>query len=256
MVVPSATCEFGMNSDQAIVVHSPEHVAIHLVAAGFGRRFAAFMIDLMLIAGLTSLISMVTRIFPDAVATIITTTAGFVIMWGYHVFFEVARGGQSIGKRLLSLRVVDARGLPVDLRQSLVRNVVRALDMVPLGGVGVATCLLDRHRRRLGDLVAGTLVVEERQPPVVDLATLQNRRQNSLDTPRVRQQVANRVSLEEREFLLALMMRAPNIEERARFELFERVGDHYRTRLGIEQQQLSGENLVRALVALCYAQRS
>jgi hypothetical protein len=90
----------------------------------------------------------------------------------------------------------------------------------------------------------------------VDLAVLQNRRQNSLDTPRVRQQVANRVSLEEREFLLALVMRAPNIEERARFELFERVGDHYRTRLGIEQQQLSGENLVRALVALCYAQRS
>jgi uncharacterized RDD family membrane protein YckC len=244
-----------MNGEQAVVVHSPEHVAIHLVAAGFGRRFAAFLIDLMLIGGVTGLLSMVLKLLPDALSTLIVTTAGFLITWGYHVYFEVRQGGQSLGKRLLSLRVVDARGLPIDLRQSLVRNVVRAFDMIPVGGIGMATCLLDRHRRRLGDLAAGTLVVEERQPPVVDLAALQQRRQNSLDTPRLRRQVANRLSLEEREFLLALVMRAPALEERARFELFENVGDHYRQRLGIDQQQLSGENLVRGLVALCYAQR-
>ena len=53
-----------MSGDQAVVVHSPEHVAIHLIAAGFGRRFAAFLIDLLLIIGLTSLISMVTRLLP------------------------------------------------------------------------------------------------------------------------------------------------------------------------------------------------
>lgn len=244
-----------MSREQAVVVHSPEHVAIHLTAAGFGRRFAAFLIDLLLIGGVTGALSMFTRLLPEAVSVIITATAGFLITWGYHVYFEVAKGGQSPGKRLLSLRVVDARGLPIDLRQSLVRNVVRALDMIPLGGVGVATCLLDRHRRRMGDLAAGTLVVEERQPPTVDLAAIQAPRQNSLDTPRIRRQVANRVSLEEREFLLALVLRAPQLDERARFELFERVGDYYRELLGVDQQQLSGENMVRGLVALCYAQR-
>jgi uncharacterized RDD family membrane protein YckC len=244
-----------MSQDQAVVVHSPEHVAIHLMAAGFGRRFAAFLIDLLLIGALTGAVSMLTRVLPEAVSVIITTTMGFLITWGYHVYYEVAQSGQSPGKRLLSLRVVDARGLPIDLRQSLVRNVVRALDLLPLGGVGVATCLLDRHRRRMGDLAAGTLVVEERQPPTVDLAAIQALRQNSLDTPRIRRQVANRVSLEEREFLLSLVLRAPQLDERARFELFESVGDRYRQRLGIDQQQLSGENLVRGLVALCYAQR-
>ncbi len=245
-----------MTGDQAVVVHSPEHVAIHLVAAGFGRRFAAFLIDSLLIVGLTGLLSLILRILPDALATLIVTTAGFIITWGYHIYFEVAHGGQSLGKRLLSLRVVDARGLPIDLRQSLIRNVVRALDMAPLGGIGMATCLLDRQRRRLGDLAAGTLVVEERQPPAVDLAAVHSLRQNSLDTPRLRRQVANRISLEEREFLLALVMRAPQLEERARFELFESVGDRYRERLGIDQHQLSGENLVRGLVAICYAQRT
>ena len=245
-----------MSRTQAIVVHSPEHVAIHLVAAGFGRRFVAFLVDLGIIAGATAALHTLVQPLPGALATLLTTTGGFLIMWGYHVLFEVRHGGQSLGKRLLSLRVVDGRGLPIDVRQSLIRNVVRALDMLPLGGIGMASCLLDRHRRRLGDLVADTLVVEERQPPAPDLAALQARRQNSLDTPRLRRQVTHRVSLEEREFLLALVMRSERLDEKARFDLFESVGDHYRRRLGIDQERLSGENLVRGLVALCFVPKS
>jgi uncharacterized RDD family membrane protein YckC len=245
-----------MSRTQAVVVHSPEHVAIHLVAAGFGRRFVAFLIDLGIIAGATAVLHMLAQALPAAFATLVTTTGGFLILWGYHVYFEVRHAGQPPGKRLLSLRVVDGRGLPIDVRQSLIRNVVRALDMMPLGGVGMASCLLDHHRRRLGDLVADTLVVEERQAPSPDLAALQARRQNSLDTPRLRRQLAHRVSLEEREFLLALVMRGERLEEKARFDLFEAVGDHYRGRLGIDQERLSGENLVRGLVALCFAPKT
>ena len=242
-----------MSRAQAVVVHTPEHVAVHLVAAGFGRRFAAFAIDLLLIVGLTGAMNSVVKVLlPDALAALVSTTAAFLILWGYHVYFEVAHAGQSLGKRMLSLRVVDGRGLPIDVRQSLVRNVVRALDMLPLGGLGMAVCLLDRHRRRLGDLVADTLVVEERQPPHPDPAVLNAWRQNSLDTPRLRRQLAHRVGLEEREFLLALVMRREGLEEGARYALFERVGDHYRHRLGIDQDRLSGENLVRGLVALCF----
>ena len=242
-----------MSRAQAVVVVTPEHVAVHLVAAGFGRRFAAFVIDLLLIAGLTGMMNtFVKLLLPEALAALVSTTAAFLILWGYHVWFEVAHAGQSLGKRMLSLRVVDGRGLPIDVRQSLVRNVVRALDMLPLGGLGMAVCLIDRHRRRLGDLVADTLVVEERQPPVPDQAVLNTWRQNSLDTPRLRRQLAHRVGLEEREFLLALVMRRAGLEERARYALFERVGDHYRQRLGIDQDRLSGENLVRGLVALCF----
>jgi uncharacterized RDD family membrane protein YckC len=244
-----------MSNEQAFVVFSPEHVAIHLRSAGFGRRFAAFLIDSLLILGLINVVGLVVQIFPAALSTIIIITSTFIITWGYHVLSETRYAGQSLGKRLLSLRVVDARGLPISVRQSLVRNVVRALDMVPAGGIGMACCIIDRHRRRLGDLVAGTLVVEERQPPTVDIQAVQARRQNSLDTPRMRRLIANRISLEEREFLLALVLRASAIDELPRYELFERVGAHYREKLGIEVQQLSGENLVRGLVALFYAQR-
>jgi len=237
---------------QAIQVMSPEHVAIELVAAGFGRRFLAFLLDSAVISAAISLVGYAAVPLPGWLQIMLTTTAGFIIMWGYHIVCEVRWRGQSPGKRIMQLRVVDARGLPVGVRQSLVRNLVRALDMVPLGGIGMASCLIDAQRRRLGDLAADTLVVEERQPPAPDLAALSARRQNSLDTPRIRRQVALRIGLEEREFLLALCQRAERIDQEARFSLFEAVGGDLRTRLGLDQEHLSGENVVRGTVALLY----
>jgi uncharacterized RDD family membrane protein YckC len=237
---------------QAIRVLSPEHVAIELVAAGFGRRFLAFLLDLIVIGAATSLVGYAAIMLPGWLSVALTTTAGFIIMWGYHIYCEVRWRGQSPGKRIMQLRVVDARGLPVGVRQSLVRNLIRALDMVPMGGIGMAACLIDPQRRRLGDLAADTLVVEERQPPAPDLAALSARRQNSLDTPRIRRQLALRISLEEREFLLALCQRAERIDQQARFSLFEAAGESLRQRLGIDQEHLSGENVVRGTVALLY----
>ena len=241
-----------MIARRVIQVRSPEHVAIELVAAGFGRRFMAFLADLVIIGGITTLIGFACEPLPAWLRAVLTATAGFIVMWGYHIFCEVRLSGQSLGKRMTQLRVVDARGLPVGLRQSLVRNVVRALDMAPLGGIGMASCLIDHHRRRLGDIAADTLVVEERQPPAPDLAALAARRQNSLDTPRIRRQAALRIGLEEREFLLSLCQRSEGLDQRARFALFEMVGDDLRSRLDIDQAHLSGENVVRGTLALLY----
>lgn len=237
---------------QTIHVLSPEHVAIELVAAGFGRRFLAFLLDLIIISAASTLVGYAASPLPSWLFIVIITTASFLIQWGYHIYCEVRWRGQSPGKRIMHLRVVDARGLPIGVRQSLVRNLIRALDMVPLGGIGMAACLIDPQRRRLGDLAADTLVVEERQAPSPDLAALAARRQNSLDTPRIRRQVALRISLEEREFLLALCQRAERIDQAARFSLFETVGESLRSRLGIDQEHLSGENVVRGVVALLY----
>jgi uncharacterized RDD family membrane protein YckC len=234
-----------------MIVYSPEQVAIELVPAGLGRRFGAFLLDLSLIAGATSLAGTVAKALPDAVAGLFATTAGFLILWGYHVAFELSWNGQTPGKRILHLRVVDGRGLPLDAAQSLVRNVVRMIDMLPLGGVGMLATLLDPHRRRLGDHAADTLVVDEHQPAAVDLAQLQTRRFNSLRTPRIRKIVESRIGLEDRELLYSVCLRAPQLEERARYELFERIGNHYRKELAIEDPNLSAESIVRGIAAVC-----
>jgi uncharacterized RDD family membrane protein YckC len=233
------------------LVRSPEHVLIELVPAGLGTRFAAFLLDTALILGATSLVSLAGRLLPEALRGLFVATAGFAVLWGYHVLFEVFWNGQSPGKRLLRIRVVDGRGLPVDLSQSLVRNVVRLLDVIPLGGVGTLAALLDSEHRRLGDRAADTLVVSEEQPAVPRIEALGARRFNSLRTPRVKRLVDHRLGIEERELLFALCLRAPQLSERARYELFEEVGEHYRVRLGVEDPHLSGENLVRGIASLC-----
>jgi uncharacterized RDD family membrane protein YckC len=232
-------------------IHSPEHVAIALVPAGLGSRYVAFLLDLSLIVGACALITRLASFIPT-VGTALQFTLCFALFWSYPVLFEVFGRGQTPGKRLLHLRVVDGRGLPIKVEQSLVRNVVRLLDMTPLGGGGMVSTLVDAHHRRLGDLAADTLVVDEKQPEAIDSEASGGRRHNSLRTPRIRRLVEHRLGLEERELLLALCVRAPDLEERARYDLFESVGKHYRERLDIDDVHLGGEAVVRGLVALCY----
>ena len=236
---------------QRRLVHSPEHVLIELVPAGLGRRFAAFLLDSAIIVGATGLISTASAILPEAVRAMFVATGGFLVLWGYHTWFEVRWNGQSPGKRILRIRVVDGRGLPVEVAQSLVRNVVRIFDILPLGGLGMLSAVLDSQHRRLGDRASDTLVVSDEQPAVPRVDALGARRFNSLRTPRVLRLVDHRLGIEERELLFALCLRAPHLSERARYELFEEVGEHYRVRLGVEDPHLSGENLVRGIAALC-----
>jgi uncharacterized RDD family membrane protein YckC len=233
------------------LVHSPEHVLIELTPAGLGTRFAAFLLDAALILGATGIVSQIGEFLPGAIRGLFVATGSFLVIWGYNVLFEVLWNGQSPGKRALRIRVVDGRGLPVDVSQSLIRNVVRLLDVIPFGGIGMLAALLDSEHRRLGDRAADTLVVSEEQPAAPRIEALGARRFNSLRTARVKRLVDHRLGIEERELLYALCLRAPHLSERARYELFEEVGEHYRVRLGVEDPHLSGENLILGIASLC-----
>jgi len=84
----------------------------------------------------------------------------FALLWLYPVLFEVMCNGQTIGKRVLRLRVVAANGAPVGWMAAFARNLLRVVDMLPIGyAAGLVSCLVDPWGRRLGDLVAGTQVV-------------------------------------------------------------------------------------------------
>ncbi len=232
-------------------VHSPEHVLIELRPAGLGSRLGAFALDAAILAGAVGLLQLAGRLLPDSVAGLLVTTADFLVLWGYHVVFEVLWNGQTPGKRILGLRVVDGRGLPIQAAQSLVRNVVRIVDMIPSGGIGMLAALTDSQHRRLGDRAADTLVVDERQPGTGLLQSLGSRRFNTLRSPRLQRLIRHRIGLDERELLFALCLRGEGLTERARFELFEEVGNHYRAALGIEEPSLSGESVVRGIAAVC-----
>ncbi len=240
-----------------ITITTPEHVEIRLEPAGAGSRFLAIAIDSVVTYGAPILFfQLIVPLLGIGFALALTITFSFALHLGWHVFFETRRGGRTPGKRALGLRVVDARGLPISLYQSVVRNIVRTLDAAPVFyGVAAITSLLDGSRRRLGDLVAGTLVIRESRPLAYRPQLASERRYNSLRTPRVLRLIRHRISLEERELLLALCLRAGKMSPENRYDLMEEVASTYREKLSVEDEEISGENFVRDLTAVLFTGR-
>ncbi len=240
-----------------ITITTPEHVEVRLEPAGAGSRFLAITIDSLVTYGTPILFfQLIVPFLSLAFAFALAITFSFALHLGWHVYFETRRGGRTPGKRVLGLRVVDARGLPISLHQSVVRNIVRTLDAAPaFYGVAAITSLLDGSRRRLGDLVAGTLVIRESRPLAYRPQLAGGRRYNSLRTPRVLRLIRHRISLEERELLLALCLRSEKMSPEGRYDLMEEVANVYREKLGVEEEEISGENFVRDLTAVLFAGR-
>ncbi len=236
------------------VILTPEHVPIRLLPAGLGSRFLALITDSFIATALAVMVGSMLTLIPFGIGQALAITTGFIIHWGYHVYFDVKRDGRSPGKRLTNLRVVDGRGLPVTFEQSLLRNIVRVLDFAPLFyGVGGVTCLLDPDRRRLGDLAADTLVIRESQPGEFMPSLGAPRQYNSLRTPQVMQRIRRRISLQEKEFLLGVCLRLDELANEARFDLMQQIGGHYRHLLAVDDPHLSDENLVRDLTAILFS---
>lgn len=158
-----------MTEPENVVVATPERVSFSYETAGLGSRSVAQVIDLLVLAGLLVAVGAV------AVAVgVLTQEAtipvlfflifGFAIFWGYFIVSEALWSGQTLGKRALGLRAVDARGGPISLGQSIVRNLVRIVDFLPAYyALGAVVVFASIRNQRLGDLAAGTVVVRERQ---------------------------------------------------------------------------------------------
>ena len=140
-------------------VHTPEGVALRLPAAGPVPRAFAWLIDFGIRIALVMVASMFLA-FLGRFGMGVYLVFLFLVVWGYPVAFEALWNGQTPGKRAMGLRVVAANGAPVGWMASFVRNLMRTVDMLPFGyAFGLASSLIDPWGRRLGDVVARTLVV-------------------------------------------------------------------------------------------------
>lgn len=147
-------------------VITPEGVALHLPAAGPAPRAVAWAIDLAVRLTLLSLLGMVLGLL-GRMGQGIYLIFLFLLYWGYPIVLEAFWNGQTIGKKALGLRVVAADGAPVGWLAAVIRNLLRTVDMLPFGyAAGLVAGLADPHGRRLGDMVAGTLVVHV--PPRIE----------------------------------------------------------------------------------------
>ena len=159
--------------DQFLRIDTPENVAFGYEVAGIGSRFLAALIDIIVITLLLLVVNFVALSVidliggdgasegqPRAWALAIAGILSFLTIWGYYIFFEMTTNGQSPGKRKFNLRVVRRDGTPITVTESIIRNLVRIVDFLPLFyGLGVVVMFIDTQSRRLGDLAGGTLVV-------------------------------------------------------------------------------------------------
>src|SRR5260370_29533966 len=174
-----------VSNDMLHEVITTEKVPFNYRVAGLGSRFLAWLVDAGMIVSLGTAgicAGSVLEIGRQGLGMAIVLLWFFALSWGYFLVFEWLWHGQTPGKRLLGIRVIQWQGTSVTFYQSAVRNILRAVDSLPLFyplGFCVAAC--NRENRRLGDLAAGTLVVhvDRKAKPIQSL------QENSADVIRV-----------------------------------------------------------------------
>jgi len=155
--------------DTTAIVETPEHVRFRYQLADPARRIIAYVVDLF-VRGTIVFAIVIAAVAGGVLGTEGLEGAGigvvlvvmFAVEWGYYVLLETLTGGRSLGKRAMRLRVVKQGGLPLGFGDSVLRNLLRAADFLPnLYAIGLLVMSNDRCFRRLGDMVAGTLVISE-----------------------------------------------------------------------------------------------
>lgn len=144
-------------------------VAMALPLAGVPARVFAGLIDLLISMALIGLffliIAIASQIFPDgAIPSVLTPFVFPAALLGYPLLFEWLAQGKTVGKSILKIRAIQRTGRPVGFWQAFARAVFRLIDLL-FGGFGLLIMLVSMQEQRVGDIVAGTVVIRERAWP-------------------------------------------------------------------------------------------
>jgi uncharacterized RDD family membrane protein YckC len=242
-------------------LRTPEGVTFSMRLASPILRMAALVIDWMVVGAAWSILA-VSLVLVKAVSRDLAGAAAmvgfFLFSQGYRIATEWLWRGQSLGKRIMKLRVVDARGLRLTFAQVVIRNLLRFIDALPGAyAVGGIAALVNARGQRLGDVVADTLVVWEPAEVVPDLGLLPAVKYNSLRQhapviARLRQVVT---PIEARVAWQALRRR-DRMDDTARLEVFGDLAAHFRTRASLPEEivgGLSDEQIVRNVIDVLFA---
>ncbi len=162
-----------MNPTDKLTIDTPEQISLELPLAGIGSRFLALAFDtllqfivgfvaVLLLIGVSVAASSFLGFLSPGIAAALMIIFVFCVYWGYFAFFEIIWKGQTPGKRYAKIRVIKENGRPINAFEAIGRNLMRVVDVLPgMYGVGIITMMLNDQNRRLGDYVAGTVVVHD-----------------------------------------------------------------------------------------------
>lgn len=242
-------------------VETPEGIAFSWLLASPLTRALAQAVDVAAIATATYTLSEILSVFAVAGTDWLVAArilGAFVAAMVYSIALEWRWRGQTIGKRLLRLRVVDAAGLRLRLAQVILRNLLRAVDILPVFYMfGGTVSLLSEKGQRTGDIAAGTIVIRESMPSLPDLQQLSSARYNSLMAyPYLVARLRSRVQPEAASLAVLALSRRDNYDPSARLRIFGEMAGYFRdlVRFPPEAEEgLTDEQYVRSVVLALYS---
>jgi len=160
-------------SSDKLIIDTPEQIPLEFSLAGVGSRALAMMLDALVLLLIYVVLGVGAGFVVGSLELASTTASSwavaiiiflfFLVNWGYFSISEILMKGQTFGKRQLNLRVIKDSGAPIGPYEAIGRNLLRAVDWLPFFyGIGIVVALLNKQNKRLGDMVAGTVVVHER----------------------------------------------------------------------------------------------
>ncbi len=240
-------------------LRTPEGIVFSLPLAGPVSRFLALSIDLACIAAASETIDRLLGVFKIfSAGQAVFAILYFVLSVGYGIAMEWFWRGQTLGKHVVGLRVMDEHALRLEFSQIVVRNLLRFIDGLPLFYlVGGASCFFTKYSQRLGDLAANTIVVRDVKQSQPDLSQLLGGRYNSmLEHRHLAARLRQRVPPAAATLALDAILRRDQFQPRARIELFEDLAGYFRGLVEFPAdatEQLSDEQYVRNVAEILFA---
>lgn len=237
-------------------LRTPEGVTFsYPLASPLPRAFARAVDTAVIgvIIGVLGVLLGVLGFFARDFAFAVTIVAAFIIQQGYAILLEYHWGGQTIGKRALGLRVLDQDGFPPTFAQVFVRNILRFVDVLPLGYLlGGAVATLTPRLQRLGDLAAGTVVVRTSSAPLPDPRRVRPDRYNSLRRfPAAVARLRQAVTPAEARLAYRALLRRDELDPAARVQLFTELAAHFQSLVRLPPEatdDLTAEAFLRNVV--------
>lgn len=221
-------------------ISTPENVDLHLEVAGLGNRMLAQVVDAAVIIACTTVIVILaligvyfvstlgldakTKSLWYAVLAMFTIFFIFILSNCYFIFLEGVWQGQTVGKKVAEIRVIEANGQPLGWPAAIIRNLLRIVDNILF--LGIVVLLFDKNERRLGDMAAGSIVIRERKP---DISTTQlelapsSAEDSLLDI--------GRVSPAEYDLVVDFLKRRNSLAKAYRPQVAQKLADHFHTKL-------------------------
>ncbi|MBI5894955.1 MAG: RDD family protein [Desulfobacterales bacterium] len=242
-------------------IRTPEGVRFSLPLAGPVSRCLAWLLDALCLVAFAKAVQVVvalTGFISQDLSQAITMVLYFLFYLGYAMALEWYWNGQTVGKRLFGLRVMDVRGLRLRPSQIAIRNLLRAVDSLPvfylLGGV---VCLTSRYAQRLGDIAANTIVVKSAKvtAPRIDAVVAENRYNSLRAHPHLAARLRQQVTPIEADTALQALIRRDSLDPEARVDLFATMARHFKGKVAYPEEALAGisdEQYVRNVVDLVF----